>query len=528
MDNRKNYLSYAFYATLLVVGLLLCVSLIPETEVLGIKLKRADILSDLRRKPRTEADPLIEHTRTPASQLEDMTRRNPALQKEEKERLAAEIEAILRTTDSTIVTIEDLSPDLTAMDRFMSAVTNISSIDRPVRIAFLGDSFIEGDLFTCDVREILQDSLGGRGVGFVPLTSQVAGFRETVIHTFHRWESYSMLTSVPSELKEKFLISGYIFRPQEGASVRYETARSGNLQGVRQAELFFVNPAKTVIKAVINNDSVRVFRPESSDELQRIVIRSREPIKSLEWGFTDVTQFIGYGVSMNNNTGVVVDNYSMRGNSGMSLVRIGRGINRQFNKMMRYDLIVLQFGLNVVTEGRTDYSEYKTSMVKAVNKLRESYPETSFILMSVGDRSAKTEESFSTMPEIRHMIRVQREIARECGIAFWNTYLAMGGDNSMVSFVRKGWAAKDHTHIGKAGGYRIAGKFVQALAFERQKYELIRKSLQESYSGEQNESAGTREFFIIPPDDENEKEGVLPTETPASAADSSAKNAYAY
>ncbi len=32
---------------------------------------------------------------------------------------------------------------------------------RPVRIAYFGDSFIEADIFTADLREMLQQEFGG-------------------------------------------------------------------------------------------------------------------------------------------------------------------------------------------------------------------------------------------------------------------------------------------------------------------------------------------------------------------------------
>ena len=38
----------------------------------------------------------------------------------------------------------------------------------PVRVAFMGDSFVEGDILTADLRELLQDTFSGGGVGFVP------------------------------------------------------------------------------------------------------------------------------------------------------------------------------------------------------------------------------------------------------------------------------------------------------------------------------------------------------------------------
>ena len=58
-----------------------------------------------------------------------------------------------------------------------------------IRIAYFGDSMIEGDLLTQTLRELLQKAFGGNGVGFVPITSQVSQFRQTVRASYSEtWE----------------------------------------------------------------------------------------------------------------------------------------------------------------------------------------------------------------------------------------------------------------------------------------------------------------------------------------------------
>ena len=70
---------------------------------------------------------------------------------------------------------------------------------------------------------------------------------------------------------------------------------------------------------------------------------------------------------------------------------------------------------------------------------------------------------FVTMPSVHGMIKAQRKAAEETGVAFWNTFEAMGGENSMVAFVEKKWASQDHTHIRYPGGKFIAKELTAAL-----------------------------------------------------------------
>lgn len=69
------------------------------------------------------------------------------------------------------------------MSHFYEALGQVNAMDRPVRIAYFGDSFIEADILTGDLREMLQKRFGGCGVGYVPITTQIAGFRPTVHHS---------------------------------------------------------------------------------------------------------------------------------------------------------------------------------------------------------------------------------------------------------------------------------------------------------------------------------------------------------
>lgn len=69
------------------------------------------------------------------------------------------------------------------MKHFYEALSKVKTMKRPVRIAYFGDSFIEADIFTADLREMLQQEFGGCGVGYVPVTSSISGYRPTVRHT---------------------------------------------------------------------------------------------------------------------------------------------------------------------------------------------------------------------------------------------------------------------------------------------------------------------------------------------------------
>ena len=83
------------------------------------------------------------------------------------------------------VAIEDYTPGGTGISRLRNAFSQ--SRERCVRVAFVGDSYIEGDIFTQDVRSQLQDIYGGAGVGYVNMYSEFPGFRRSVRQSGSGW-----------------------------------------------------------------------------------------------------------------------------------------------------------------------------------------------------------------------------------------------------------------------------------------------------------------------------------------------------
>ena len=73
-----------------------------------------------------------------------------------------------------------------------------------------------------------------------------------------------------------------------------------------------------------------------------------------------------YGLAMDGTSGIVLDNFSLRGSSGLSLRSVPVWMMREFNEQRPYDLIILQYGLNVATERGRNYDKYIAGMQTTV------------------------------------------------------------------------------------------------------------------------------------------------------------------
>lgn len=450
MSNNK--LSQSFTVLVLIISALLLLSLIPEMNWLGMKIKRVDPLADIRVKPVPKV----------TTQKKSPTKKKKQPQPKPKE----------DDCKPGITCIEDYSADKRAFKYFLQALNEVGH--KPVRIAFFGDSFIEGDIVCGSFRDTLQALYGGHGVGYVPIASDVAQYRTSIQHTFSNWETYSVVKK--NEENIPLGTSGYCFIPKEGNEVEYRPAKKRRSAIFNSVRLFYSTDHETELTYTINDTLHLTATLPASEGLQQFKVPETGE-QSIRFQFPPDSINL-YGVSFEGQKGLYVDNFAMRGNSGMGFLQTTTEMNQQFNAFQNYKLIILQYGLNVVSEDdSTGYAWYVDRMVRAVNRLKESFPKCTILILSVSDRSSNQDGTFATIPYIPVMRDAQREIARKCGVAFWDLFTAMGGQNSIIKFVNAvpPLAAKDYTHLTFRGGKIIANKLAETILYERERYARKKK-----------------------------------------------------
>lgn len=447
-------MKYTGLLMFIVVGALLAMYLLPGVTVGGHVLRRVDILGDVRRatEPVTEPDSLL----PPPPKVKP---------------------AFVDTCRAGMTCIEDYSDStLRGMTSFYRALDELAVQPRPVRIAYFGDSFIEADILTADLREMLQKRYGGCGVGFVTITSMTSGFRPTVRHSFGGWQSHSVMDSVFFD-RSKQGVSGHYFIPGSGAYVelRGQKTYASLLDTCQRASIFFYNRGEVSLSVRVNRGEAvnETFQP--IDDLQKMTVEGN--IGSVRWAVEKADSTLFYGLAMDGTSGITVDNFSLRGSSGLSLRSVPVWMMREFNEQRPYDLIILQFGLNVATERGRNYDRYIAGMQTTLQHLKSAFPQAGILVVSVGDRDYKTEDGdLRTMPGIKNLVRYQQNLAADESVAFWNMFEAMGGESSMAEMVhaKPSLANYDYTHINFRGGKHLAGLLYDALIYGKEQYDRRR------------------------------------------------------
>lgn len=483
--DRENNFGRLLALLLIALGISFGMYYLPE-EVFGWEIKKVDLLSDLREKaPEVSLDSLRNQLKEPDTlEVDSAALRNSIIRATEIDSAALALRDSLynvmysvRGADSLGKHIEDYSPGHVGLKRFFTALNNINNMNRPVRIAFMGDSFVEGDIVVADLRSSLQKMFGGRGVGFVPIMSVAAQYRPTIEQHSEGWHTWSILTD---REEQGYTLSGMVFEPEKDkvATVSLKTSdRYPELKEVSSLKFIYEKSAATSMDLCCNGeaDTLHAQLPPSEGITQ---YELKGGFTEASFSFTASEGLKALGVAMEDESGVVVDNYSLRGNSGLVLNHLDSVSCRQLNEIRPYDLIILQYGLNVANDSILQYGWYTKQMAEVVHHLRGCFPDADVLLLGVSDRSTQENGEFETMPAVLALLHAQRQIARKEGIPFWNTFGAMGGENSMVRFVENNWASKDYTHLSFRGGREIATALFEALLLEKKFYDEADKAIQ--------------------------------------------------
>ena len=477
MKNSNSNMRIAGFTLAVILGMV-ALGAIPTFKIFGMEFQRVDILSALRAEDSAEEaedyianfDLLAQELAVAEAQLTEVdtiaepipvryewiveqlpTRRAKRLRSEE----------ILATTPH-IVDFEDF--DTLATTRFDNFISKLAS-GESVRIAFMGDSFVEGDILTCDLREELQRRFGGRGVGFIPADIPFTTVRKTIKRTSSGWSTYSVMKpkEAPEAIRERLFISGYLAEGRKGATTRWQATNAHpSLDSCTRSRILLISRDTSRVEVLLNDSLRREFMIAGDERVREIYVEA--PADDIRIRVVDGSVMC-YGVSMEGNGGVTVDNFSVRSNNGHAIFGTSATVNRQIDEHLGYDLVVLQYGLNIMQQGQRGYSKYRDQVRDMIAYAERCFPNAAIVVVGVSDRWVKNAETgeYEPIGSVDALTSYQRAAADSCNVAFWNTSRVMQNLGGMPAFVANGWAAKDYTHINYAGGKRIARALTESI-----------------------------------------------------------------
>ncbi len=501
---EEDFIRKGALGALLVIISLIALGAVPPQSVGGVSLRRINIMSQILDSPESEIETpevileideeeyvvdldavareveqardmmVVEATETTGGAIPKVEDRAEIEEVDEESDEECEIDSAemvvvdterLLPQDVALTPIENLDTlERGQLDRFYR---KLSKKGRTTRVAVLGDSFIEGDILTADLREALQMRYGGCGAGFTPMASPLTKFRRTIKTESEGWQSYNIMQrkSTPERYAESWAVSGWLCTPNaDGSSVKWEcTDNRERLDSCSCVRLLFVSQENCEIRVSLNDGDSQSFSFEGSEKLQQIKL-SKKWINTCQMSVVSgASGFVGYGAIFEGE-GVVVDNFSTRSNNGQAMLWTNPTINAQMDGLIGgYDMVILQYGLNILQRGVKNYTAYSEQIEKMIAFARLCFPRAAVVVMGVSDRSMRESGHYEPVVEAIDMTNYQRDAARRSAAAFWDTHAAMGAQGGMAQFVANNWAAKDFTHINFEGGRQIGYALAEAI-----------------------------------------------------------------
>lgn len=442
MDNNINK---TFILTLLILCGLLAMYFIPEIPLWEGKASRqVNLLSDI------------------------MENEDSAKIKE----LEAKMEAALNIEDSVpegVVPIIDFVDDSTKvrqMDNFYAKLDALAKdttgTAEPVRIAIYGDSYIQGDIMVEHLRDLLQDKFGGGGVGAVNIACAHPGYRASVLQHSNGLTEYDM-NNKEFKAARQGLSCAYTYG-NGSATYRTTDQTAFGIKHNGKAEhaiVYFAPRGGATVSAAVNGGAMQQIYKGTSPEVQAVELNG--PIENITLNVSGGANTDFFFTSLESR-GVVVDNFGVQGASGMHLLGISDQTFFSFAKARKYDLVILEFGLNACSPGQKNFTFYIDQMTKVIERYQKAFPDVSMLVFSASDRAKRAPDgTLKTMNGVQELVLAQSDMAKNGKVAFWNLYKALTNEGGVARLTELGEAQKDYVHVNRKGGKRIAGLFYKAI-----------------------------------------------------------------
>ncbi|WP_375562263.1 GDSL-type esterase/lipase family protein [Bernardetia sp. OM2101] len=372
------------------------------------------------------------------------------------------------------------NPD--ALNAFFASLQSLSKKPNLIRILHYGDSQIEGDRISSYLRERFQHRFGGCGVGLVPVYVR-GNVRATLFTSYSpNWTKYAYIDQKKSPRHNKLgLLTEYdrftnptvhedsLHAEMKHAWVRFTDPQLGHKKATKIENVKFIyrNPsAPLAFQLNLNGDEVidKQDLPKNKDlAIHKVPLKTDFNKIQLHLGSKGNPEILG--VAFDCNTGVALDNISIRGSSGFEIPRMNRDFMKQQVDKLQVKLIVVQFGVNISGEGNYSLSYYERMFYRQYNYLKSLHPDACVLVVSVSDRARKKGTRFESYPSVEVIRQAQRNAAMKAGCAFWDLRDAMGGENSMVSWVnnKPSLAQSDYTHFNARGAKLVGEMLYNAL-----------------------------------------------------------------
>jgi hypothetical protein len=359
---------------------------------------------------------------------------------------------------------------LALFKKFYSKIKNARENAQLVRVLHYGDSQIEADRISGTLRENLQKKFGGSGVGIVPVTEVSDARCNVFVDASRNWQR----DEVNVKLQKFKALGGYgilgsVYEVADPGNETWIKIRANKQSSDLQKKMLHVKllySGKLNCSAKIDTSKEKNISESCVGGFSALDIPTcGSSACDIKLQFNNVQNTKLYGIALDGESGVTVDNVSLRGSSGTEFTKIDSALMKKQLEDLNVGMIVFQFGVNVVPYVIKDYSYYQKLFYSQLAYFRKIAPDAAILVVGVSDMSRREKGVYQSYPNIEKIRAAMKNAAFEAGCAYWDLYEVMGGKNSMPLWVnaKPTLANKDYTHFNNRGAEIVGLKLYNAL-----------------------------------------------------------------
>jgi lysophospholipase L1-like esterase len=297
------------------------------------------------------------------------------------------------------------------------------------RILHYGDSPTTGDLITADARAALQKQFGNAGSGFALIARPWAWYNHRGLEM--EGSGWGIDVAGSTSIKDGMHgLGGASFRGSAGATARFSLKAAHDI--VEIAYLSQPDGGDFTVEA----DGSGLGTVETAAESKTPGFSSFNIPGGAKKFVVRVTRGTVrlYGADFRRSGAGVV--YHSLGVNGANVTLLSKSFSGPHwaAELRHYkpDLVIINYGTN--ESGYPSFVEgtWGVELKAAVKRVQAAMPNTSVLLMSPMDRGERQHNgSIDTIRAMPSLVKIEAGIGQETGVAFFNTFQAMGGPGTM-------------------------------------------------------------------------------------------------
>lgn len=342
--------------------------------------------------------------------------------------------------------------------------------ERPVRLSFWGASHVAGEMFTGELRRILQDRSADLGHGFVMPAQPWTGYRANDLNLCAGGTWVSDWDRRKGGREDgRFGLAGMSVEALDPTAFGWLRTTTDNPHGQAASRLelgFLRQPVGgTLLVAVDDQPPIEVstrgawgpggvrIRVEDGPHQLRVSPKGDGPVR-----------LVGAWLERD-GPGTLVDAMGVNGKTASSWLRWDESLFREFLSWKQPDIAVIAYGTNEASDKDARPDVYAETLEQVLQRFRGLMPETPCVLIGPSDRGFRKGNKYTASAATAWVAATQRALAPKYGCMSWDIQAATGGPTSVVGWLlhEPQLAASDLIHFTPAGYRELARRFAEAL-----------------------------------------------------------------